>query len=73
MLGVDRCRVLASGAMRQVPATIVAIAIALVAAGARAGAQPGASGLRTLEVVVTPDRLDRLEAWLKAIDRHDPG
>jgi len=59
--------------MRQVPATIVAIAIALVAAGARAGAQPGASGLRTLEVVVTPDRLDRLEAWLKAIDRHDPG
>src|SRR5712692_10547312 len=53
-----------------------AVALILLGTGAGAG-QMRRSGLPTLpsaqEVSVSADRLDRLQRWLKVVDRHEPG
>ncbi|MDQ2944122.1 MAG: hypothetical protein M3R21_10705, partial [Candidatus Dormibacteraeota bacterium] len=61
------------GAMRRV---LLAVGLVLLgASGAAAGQRR--SGLPALppprEVTVAADRLDRLQRWLKAVDRHEPG
>ena len=59
--------------MRRLAAAVVLLAVGAAAADTLAQRRSGLATLNTPQVSVSVDRLDRLERWLKAVDRHDPG
>src|SRR6266851_5801754 len=55
---------------------LFAVALILFATCGTSTGQPRRSGVPSSsprEVTVPADRLDRLQRWLKAVDRHEPG